>query len=369
VSAPVAVTARAPGKLFIAGEYAVVTPGEPAVLVAVDRHLTVSVTESVGSGSIHSPEYGRLPLRWTRSADGLRIDREHHPYDYVLAALTLIDALRAERGRPARLFDLRADSGLDDVSGRKFGLGSSAAVTVATIRALDEFYGLDLGRRDRFKLALLATIRVAPHASGGDLAASTYGGWIGYRAPDRDRLSSAASSLGAVSPLLDDALWEGLEIVRLRAPQHLRFLVGWTGTPASTERLVDAVGRGTRDGAVDHSAFVRDSRACVTELWRALDRADDDAALRAVRTARRLLQDLGAQAGSAIETPRLAALCDAAEAAGAAGKPSGAGGGDCGIVLAPPTADVPGMLRAWEAHDIRPLTIAVHPPEGDADVV
>ena len=28
---------RAPGKLFIAGEYAVVEPGEPSVLVAVDR--------------------------------------------------------------------------------------------------------------------------------------------------------------------------------------------------------------------------------------------------------------------------------------------------------------------------------------------
>jgi phosphomevalonate kinase len=41
---------------------------------------------------------------------------------------------------------------------------------------------------ERFRLALLATIHVAPKASGGDLAASTFGGWIAYTAPDRARL-------------------------------------------------------------------------------------------------------------------------------------------------------------------------------------
>ncbi len=38
---------RAPGKLFIAGEYAVVEAGEPAVLVAVDRFLYVRLHERV----------------------------------------------------------------------------------------------------------------------------------------------------------------------------------------------------------------------------------------------------------------------------------------------------------------------------------
>ena len=33
----------APGKLYVAGEYAVVEPGHPAILVAVDRFLTVEL--------------------------------------------------------------------------------------------------------------------------------------------------------------------------------------------------------------------------------------------------------------------------------------------------------------------------------------
>jgi phosphomevalonate kinase len=360
------ITVRAPGKLFVAGEYAVVTPGEPSVLVAVDRYLTVSATESVGAGSIHSPEYGRMPLLWTRSADGLAIDREHHPYDYVLSAITVAEQLRADLGFVPRFFDLRIDSGLDDVSGRKFGLGSSAAVTVATVRAIDAFYGMGLDGMELFKLALLATVRVAPEASGGDVAASTFGGWIGYRAPDRERLR-LRSATGPIAPVLRGDDWAGLEIVRLRPPENLRFLVGWTGEPASTERLVDALGRSTRAGAVDHPGFLLDSRARVSELWEALSRGDDDTTLAAIRSTRRLLQRLGADAGLPIETAQLTALCDIAEAHGAAGKPSGAGGGDCGIVLAPTDADVPGMLRAWEAHDILHLTIGVHRPEGVID--
>jgi phosphomevalonate kinase len=361
----VRISVRAPGKLFIAGEYAVVSPGEPSVLVAVDRYLTVGLTESVGAGSIHSPEYGRMPLVWTRGEDGLALDREHHPYDYVFSAITVAERLRADLGLAPRFFDLRIDSGLDDVSGRKFGLGSSAAVTVATVRAIDEFYGFGLEPMEQFRLALIATIQVAPTASGGDLAASTFGGWIGYRSPDRDLLLRRSASDRIVDLLRAEDAWAGLEIRRLPAPRELAFVVGWTGAPASTERLVDEVGRRSRAGAIDHPAFLDESRRCVSGLWDALTAGDDGATLAQVRRARRLLQGLGAQSGVAIETPVLAALCDVAESIGAAAKPSGAGGGDCGIVLAPVDADVPGMLRAWEANDIRHLTVMVHPAEAE----
>ncbi|WP_347345703.1 phosphomevalonate kinase [Microbacterium sp.] len=362
------IVARAPGKLFVAGEYAVVTPGEPAVLVAVDRYLTTRLTESTDAGSIHSPEYGQIPLTWTRSGDGVLIDREHHPYDYVLATIQVAERLRAELGLAPRFFDLRIDSGLDDVTGRKFGLGSSAAVTVATVRAIDEFYGFGLDRVELFKLALLATIAVSPAASGGDVAASTFGGWIGYRSPDRERLRARSATSPIAALIRSDDAWEGLEIVRLPPPDGLRLLVGWTGSPASTERLVDEIARHARSGDVDLPAFLLDSRAYVSELWQALRAGDDASTMAAIRRGRRLLLRLGRQAGVAIETERLAALCDSAESAGAAGKPSGAGGGDCGIVLAPRDADVAGLLRTWEAHDIRHLTISVHPSEGAVDV-
>ena len=360
------ITVRAPGKLFVAGEYAVVEPGQPAVIIAIDRYLAVTLTESVDVGTVHSPEYGQLPLVWRRSGDDVTIDRDHHPYDYVMSAITTVERVRARRSVAPKFFDTRIDSQLDDVSGRKFGIGSSAAVTVATVRAMSELYGLGLSNLEVFKLALLATVQIAPAASGGDLAASCFGGWIRYSAPDRARLIDELSHRDPAD-LLDADCWDGLSVTRLTPPDHLQLLVGWTGSPASTTRFVDVVQAKQATGEVDMPAFVAASRDHVDALVRGLQEHDDVAVLAAIHGARTLLQGLGAQAGLDLETSRLAALCDAADEAGAAGKPSGAGGGDCGIVLAPPSADVARMLVAWERDDVRHLTISVHPPEGAVD--
>lgn len=357
---------RAHGKLFVAGEYAVVEPGQPSVIIALDRAITARVAEGHGAGSVHSEEYGHLPLTWTRAEDGIALDREHHPYDYVMATIDLVEKLRGELGIEPRFHDLRISSQLDDASGRKFGLGSSAAVTVATVGALDRFYGLGLSQRQRFQVAMLATIRVNPRASGGDLAASTFGGWLRYSAPDRERLASQLDAR-TVSEILHDAeAWDGFDVQRLPAPENLRLLVGWTGSPASTTKLVGVVRRHRNGG---YQAFLDDSRACVDDLTTGLQTGDAARTLDALRRARGLMQRLGDSVGSSIETERLTTLCDVVERAGGAAKPSGAGGGDCGIALVPTTSDtaerdIAGILLEWEAHDIRHLTVAVQPPEG-----
>lgn len=361
---------RAPGKLYIAGEYAVVEPGEPAVLVAVDRYLSVRLTEASGEGRVRSSAYERSPLVWVRDRDSGRIVPTHEPSDYVFSAIAAVEQLRAERRLRPRYFDLDIGSELDDESGRKFGLGSSAAVTVAVIAALDEFYGLGLGLVDRCRLALLATVEVAPRASGGDLAASTFGGWIRYTSPDRETLRAHRGRHGITATLESEEAWRGFGVTRLPEPEGLQLLVGWTGSPASTDLLVAEVGRTARvasEGRADEGAsFVERSRARVDALVHGLAR-DRTGALDAVRGARGLLQELGASSGIRIETEQLRALCEIAERHGAAAKPSGAGGGDCGIVLAPADLDPSGILREWEAHGILRLPLSVHPVEGDAE--
>lgn len=352
------IRAQAPGKLFIAGEYAVVEPGEPSVLVAVDRHITVDVEPADTQGSISSDQYGRAPLLWTRDDDVVVLDQDHAPYDYVLSAIGTVDRLALERGIRPLLCDIRISSQLDDVSGRKFGLGSSAAVTVATVRALDRLYGLELTPMQLFKLALIATVRVSEAASGGDVAASAFGGWIAYSAPDRDQVRRDVESDG-VQALLERE-WPGLSVRRLPEPAGLRLLVGWTGQPASTERLVGSVQHRKPAGESRYREFLDDSRAAVQQLITSLEEQDAAATLRAIRAARTALQDLARHAGLQIETPALTALCDIAVGAGAAAKSSGAGGGDCGIVLATSRADIHRMLTEWELNDIRHLDLKVH---------
>src|SRR5699024_6471543 len=135
----------------------VVPPGRPPVRVAVDRCIAVRLTGRGAAGRIHSGEYGQAPRVWRREQDGEAIILEHRPADYVLSAIAAVEELRAARAAAPRHFELNISSELDDYDGRKFGVGSSGAVAVATIAALTLCFCSGLNRTACFKLARLAT--------------------------------------------------------------------------------------------------------------------------------------------------------------------------------------------------------------------
>lgn len=357
------IEAHSPGKLYIVGEYAVLEPGEPAILIAVDRYLSVRLTESTDRGRVFSTEYGHLPMVWRLSHHTGRVIPEHHPYDYVAAAINTVEQVRAARKLTPRYFDLRIESQLDDENGQKFGLGSSGAVVTATIDALNQFYDLGLSAAERFQLALLATIHLSPKASGGDLAASTFGGWISYRAPSRERLREVLDNDGVVAAL-DPELWRGCRVDPLPNPAAFELYVGWTGSPASTDALVDQVQHRPQETSLSYGEFVAASRDIVERLTDSLHRGEAHVTLQAVREARSLLRALGETSGLNIETEKLAQLCNIAETNNAAAKPSGAGGGDCGIAFVSDESNAHDLLSQWDQHHIHRLSLRVHPGEG-----
>ena len=373
------ISQSAPGKLYIAGEYAVVEPGHQAVLVAVARFITVRITEAEDGGSadptghISSTLYETQSLTWyRRPEDGVvMVDKQFD--DYVVSAIRMVEQMVREAGGPLRYFDLDVSSELDDGSGRKLGLGSSSAVTVATVRAVARFYGLVLDDMAVYKLALLATDAVQPIGSGGDIAASSFTGWVAYTSPDRAWLhqvsgapgmgSSPGGSAGLSELVRMD--WPLLSIRRLPAP-GLRLSVGWTGSPASTPRLVadvQAHARGAQDAA--YTAFLRESEACLSALTLALREDDGGEIGLRIQEGRRLLSGLSRTSGITIETSQLRRLVEIAQEHGAVAKSSGAGGGDCGIALCPPGTDVAAMHAAWESAGIQPLDLRVHSHSGD----
>ena len=373
------ISQSAPGKLYIAGEYAVVEPGHQAVLVAVDRFITVRITQAEAGGSadpaghISSTLYEAQSLTWyRRPEDGVvMVDKQFD--DYVVSAIRMVEQMVREAGGPLRYFDLDVSSELDDGCGRKLGLGSSSAVTVATVRAVARFYGLVLDDMAVYKLALLATDAVQPIGSGGDIAASSFTGWVAYTSPDRAWLhrmrgvpgtgDGSGESAGLSELVQMD--WPLLSIRRLPAP-GLRLSVGWTGSPASTPRLVadvQAHTRGAQDAA--YTAFLRESEACLSALTLALREDDGGEIGLRIQEGRRLLSGLSRTSGITIETPQLRRLVEIAQEHGAVAKSSGAGGGDCGIALCPPGTDMAAMHAAWESAGIQPLDLRVHSHSGD----
>lgn len=364
------IVSRAPGKLYIAGEYAVVEPGHRAVLVAVDRFITVRITPCSPAGgyagTISSRLYANGSRPWRRRPQDGQAEAVGGEDDYIISAIRFVEALVAEVGGQLRSFDLDISSELEEDDGRKLGLGSSSAVTVATVRAVADLYGLAASDLTVYKLAMLASDTVQPIGSGGDIAASAMTGWVAYTSPDRMWLRRARQRArvgGSVSDLVE-ADWPGLSVRRL-PPPSLRLQAGWTGAPASTPALVADVQAGSH-GADDYAVFLRDSQDCLARLITAIE--DDDAAriMRQIARNRALLAGLSRISGRTIETTELSRLVEIALDHGATAKSSGAGGGDCGIALCPPATDLVALRAAWETAGILPLDLSVYSQDSSA---
>ncbi len=309
------VTARAPGKLFITGEWAVLR-GAPALVAAVDRHASVTVepggdgivVESVAEGrSDHLDGAGDGPLPGGDAGA-------------VLAALR-------QRREPPRALRIAVDSCAFLVGERKLGLGRSAATLVAASAALaaGETPAQLLGR------ALEANaLFQAGQGSGADVAAAVHGGVVEVR-------RSA----------------DGLAVASRTLPAGLHLVAGWTGTPAPTTPLL------VRFATSPTPAALADLSAAAVAAADAVTRGDAATLLDAVERSAALLVRLGAELDLPLVTPALATLVRVANRVGAAAKPSGAGAGDCGIALATSLAQAAAVRAAWQDAGILPLPVRV----------
>ena len=347
-----------PGKLFIAGEYAVVEPGHPAIIVAVDQFINVTIEGARKNGSIQSAQYSDLPIRWTRRNGELVLDHRENPFHYILAAIRLTEKYAQEKGTLLSFYDLKVTSELDNSNGRKYGLGSSGAVTVATVKALNLYYDLKMDRLTQFKIAALAHLAVQGNGSCGDIAASCYGGWLAFSTFDHEWVLRKQQEWTLTQLLTSD--WLELSIRPLTVPKSLRLLIGWTGSPASTSDLVDQVYQSKEAKEKGYAKFLADSKDCVNRLIDGFLNEDSRTIKKMITENRKLLVGLSSLTGVTIETPALKKLCDLAETYRGAAKSSGAGGGDCGIVIVDQKTGILPLMSAWEKADIIPLPLHVY---------
>jgi phosphomevalonate kinase len=176
----------------------------------------------------------------------------------------------------------------------KIGLGGSAAACVLAVRAARPQASDD----EVLRLAAEAhRAEQGGQGSGADVAACTFGGVLEVRSRP-----------------------PSLSVRRVGVPADLRLLLAFTGRSADTRALIASVRK-------EPSVIAAIDVAC-RQLIAALEAADRERALEAVRLGATAMDRLG------VVTPELAQACALAASAGAAGKPSGAGGGDCAVVLA-----------------------------------
>jgi phosphomevalonate kinase len=272
--------ASAPGKLFLCGEYAVLE-GAPSVLTAVDRRAVARV---VGAARRVSP--------------------------IVAAVFDEVSARLPERARGDGSVPPVAVRTRGFIRGRaKIGLGSSAAVAVATTALLlARARGSADLRSDR-----LLEIAHAAHSkaqggrgSGADVAAAVHGGTIRYE------MGAPVSQLGPV-------------------PAAIAFV--WTGRPASTTELLARVHAFALTAPAEHGALLGDLVALATAFAAAYTAASTTEIIRLTGAYGALMARLGEAAGAPIVSPAHDRVARLAAAHGGAGKPSGAGGGDVAMAV------------------------------------
>ncbi len=298
----------APGKIVVWGEYAVLA-GAPAAVMAVDRRATVTLTATP------------VP-QWGFSAAGFLAAGVHTSTSALIDApvCSLVNAVLQHwgeagyAGATGRGWQYHADSTAFFRQGTKLGLGSSAAVGVATYRALCAI----TGRTPSLQEAHAAHHGWQGGGSGLDVAASWCGGVIRYENGRAVPLSWPAGLYGSV-------LWTG-HAAATRA--HVQSFAAWRAENQTT--ALDDLCTMSRElfAVPEHSSDEMLARlAGYTEQLRVLD---EHAALN-------------------IFTQEHARLATIAAHNEVVYKPCGAGGGDIGMAF----SDDPERLEQFNtaAHD------------------
>lgn len=317
------------GKLYLAGEYAVLTAGQPAIIKAIPIYMTGEIQTA--------PGYHLTSDMFEHSAN-LEPDPD---YALIQDTVGVMNTYLLTLGYQIQPFSLKI-SGKMERDGKKLGIGSSGSVVILTLKAMAALYELDLESELLFKLASYVLLKRGDNGSMGDLACIVYEDLIYYRSFNRELVRKRMDKVDLQQLLAED--W-GFEIRSIKPRLAMDFLVGWTKQPAISKDLVNQV-----KSAISGS-FLTGSRMQVDALERALLAGEQPVIQSSLEKASHLLERLS----PAIYTDRLKILKEAAEGLNCVAKSSGAGGGDCGIALSFDAASSKQLIQAWKEAGIELL--------------
>ena len=309
------VTASAPGKVIVSGEYAVLD-GAPAICMAVNRRARVSIVAADASRhTVSAPGYLAKPRTYASMQESAN-------------TLPLLAAVwRRMPISQQGYFDIELDS-RDFLAAdhAKLGIGSSAAIAVALTAALDRVAGAS---SDVFSAAAEAHRELQDGAgSGVDIACSFAGNIIQYRMQESDNQT-------------------------LSWPAGLHYALLWSGRSADTAAQLEKLDRAN---AKTSRAGLADAATAVATAWQDEEVAGIVTALRDYADSLRRF-DVDHRLG--IFDAGHAELADAAASGDVVYKPCGAGAGDLGMAVANNESALAEFIAVASSRNFEPLDLAI----------
>ncbi|CAM1669745.1 phosphomevalonate kinase [Streptococcus mitis] len=295
------------GKLYWAGEYAILEPGQLALIKAISIYMKGEIAFS-DSYRIYSDMFD------------FAVDLTPNPdYSLIQETIALVEDFLVYRGQTLRPFSLEI-RGKMEREGKKFGLGSSGSIVVLVIKALLALYDLSVNQDLLFKLASAVLLKRGDNGSMGDLACIVSEELVLYQSFDRQQVAAWLKEENLATVLERD--W-GFSISQVKPTLECDFLVGWTKEVAVSSDMVKQIKQNINQN------FLTSSKETVATLVEALEQGQTEKVIKQVEVASKLLEGLSAD----IYTTSLRQLKEASQDLQAVAKSSGAGGGDCGIAL------------------------------------
>ena len=308
---------RAPGKIVLWGEYAVLA-GAPAAVAAVDRYANVELTPATDSWSFVStgfltPGVHNFSGQFTDAPSASMAEHvlRHFGLDALPAAFSLLSDTARFFHQPEK----------NTSKPGKYGLGSSAAVCTATYCALADL--LDRNTQLDEAISIHRAFQNGK-GSGLDVAASWQGGYIQFHQGD-------------VQPQ--------------RWPENLHWQAVWTGASAAT------------DTALGHFSQWQ-AAADTTPLQQLVEASKllcETPSMDNLSSYTRSLGGLDKAAQLNIFTPAHQRLATIAHAHHLIYKPCGAGGGDIGIAVGEDTDALQQFCTQAAAQNFVPLNLEIAP--------
>ncbi len=216
-------TVKTGGKLYIAGEYSVLTPSQSAIIKNIDIFMKAEIKFSE-KYSIYSDMYDY----------SVTLEEDDKNYSLITETVNIVNEYLQLKGVCIKPFDMKI-TGKMEKNGKKYGIGSSGSVTVLAVKAMSKLYSYDISEEELFKLSSYVLLKRGDNGSMGDIACISYENPVMYTSFDRNLIKEKMKNSSLVEIM--NLEW-GYKIEKIHCPEKYEFLVGWTGIPSISGKMI-----------------------------------------------------------------------------------------------------------------------------------